>query len=399
MSKKKSKVQKTSPKKVQTNKNHDKQAKNKDNSQNNNSLDGKFAKNENLNIQEDPKTANLTTEKSKNIEQSPLISTTEEKITVNCEFSNEKENKTIHSNNLAEEIDELNIKSDEEHSDMPNVYNEKVENVFKVKIYQQSDLLQTFEDPLEFIRAYSDIYEQQVTKPRKVLFDSLETKNDFETRFLTLLHSGCLEKGQEIENILKKMQERTYFDEKFYNYIRKMYLKNVAILIDQAESNIARILKKPIIDEQDLFVESIMILYRYTDLDIDVNLLFLEKITKNFERFLKNPVQLTNRVLKYQETLTELNKKLQTLEISNFIFDDFLQSKIDLSLNIRGIKRRNGYDSDFVILFINELKFFILNLEKSTAFLYVMNVKNEMNTRGLNYPCLDELVKMAENLI
>lgn len=269
----------------------------------------------------------------------------------------------------------------------------------KERQYTQESILKKIDSPLEFISAYSQVFNDQIDKKRKVIFNCLEYKDDFETSFLYLLHENDLEKLEEIEQELDKMTQMKYYDVCFFEHIKKLYLKNILILIDKADSNIAEMLRKNKINETETLVESIMIIYKFTDLNIDINLLFLEKITRNFDKYLQRPEFLIDKVIEFQNILDELNKKLQSLKISSFVFDYDLRTKVDLSLNIQGVKRKNGYDSDFIIHFINELKIYILGQEKSIAYLNVMNVKNEMSRRNMNYKCVDELVSMAENLV
>ncbi|KRH95099.1 hypothetical protein M153_3100025879 [Pseudoloma neurophilia] len=269
----------------------------------------------------------------------------------------------------------------------------------KAEKYSQCSIFKNFKSPLDFIITYSQIYNLQKDKKRKILFSTLKTREDFEVSYLNLLHKQNLDDYSQIEKKLLEMREFEYYDNFFYEYVKKLYLKTVLIIIDRSDTNISDMLTKRKITDITQFLDNVMIFYRFTDLNIDINLLFLERITRNFDIYLQNPSGLLDKVLEYQKILDKLNDRLKELEISAFVFDPELRSKIDLSLNIQGFERRNCYDSDFVIHFINELKIHILHLDKTTAYLHVMNIKNEMDRRKMKYKCVDELINMAENLV
>lgn len=265
--------------------------------------------------------------------------------------------------------------------------------------YTQNSMLKLWECPITFIKAYAQVYNSQINKKRKILFSTLNRKEDFEMKFLSMLYDENLEKYKKIEKEILKMREMEYYDSGFYLYIKELYLRSVLILIDKADTTVLETINKKNITDTHSLIENIMIFYIFTDLNIDINMLFLEKITTNFEDYLKNPKILIDKVLEFQNVLRKLNKRLRKLEVSAFISDNYFRSRIYLSMNIQGFKRMNSYNTDFLIHFINELKIYILKLEKSLAYLHVMNIKYEMSRRNMKYKCVDELIKMAEHLV
>ncbi|EOB15238.1 hypothetical protein NBO_7g0059 [Nosema bombycis CQ1] len=216
-----------------------------------------------------------------------------------------------------------------------------------------------YNSPVEFMKDYTELFEEQLRTPKKIMLKEIEYFNEFEEALLnyTIKISSKdkldIEFYEEIENILDTIRSKTYYDLDFYELSVLQYIKGIAFLLDRLDTEV-----------KEGNFDNVELLYYFCDLNIDLTeslAAFIEKDLINLENLKKI------KWAQYQKLLNRINLKLQEDKTFIITSNNELKKRYSPSDELLGQSRiRNYLLSDCIKIIVkrskktNEEKYFFI---------------------------------------
>lgn len=280
-----------------------------------------------------------------------------------------------------------------------------------MSIYTQQYLYGTFSDPLDFITAYIEVYDLQKRLPRKIFFKYLPYSKHFETNLLSCLMNSENEYFFKIENILKNMIEKEYYDFDFHVLLKDLYFKSVLYKIYLAENIIFdhNLIKNNISicqyesmnkKETNNLINAFLTLFKFTNLRLNVSNFFISILIQDMKFYLQNPKIFVDKMLIHQKLLQLLNNSLFSFIESSYYCDSNLMKRICISEKLISKRRKTMYEiKEYIRNLIDSIKLYMLQAKKEFIYLHIMNLDFELSQRGITLDGFNEIMLMAANLI
>lgn len=251
---------------------------------------------------------------------------------------------------------------------------------------EQEEMMNDFDDPVEFVRAYTNMYIRQRDVPVKVYLDDIVYYRKFESMFLDVVLKRSLSADApilnfpEVESLLFEFRNREFYDKRFYLESTLILIKGIAILVDRVDQEVQR-----------HEFSNVRYLYYYTTQPVDLTRVLVEACSscvKQIDRLVKSMSELRN-------TVSYINKQLEGLDRSFLADDKRLKDRMDLSDRILGMERVEKYSVDGVYGRVFDLVADAADkMEASNGYLYVMEFCSEYLTAELGQD--DSIARLKE---
>lgn len=278
----------------------------------------------------------------------------------------------------------------------------------------QRQLFGVFESPLDFIEAYAEIYDNQKKEPIKVFYDEIPYSQVFEQQILNSLYE-CKDETMffKTEKLIDSMKQREFYDHRFYDRCKDLYIKVVAVLLDNVENSLfndeillGHINYQVFTEDTKLqkreFVENVLKLYKFTNYNINITNFLVYLMENNFKKSLGNIKAFVDQMCIHKYYLHELNKALLVFPESKFRDERELYKKISISEYLLGAERVLEYSFDeYFVRLLSAIKVFIESQEPDNAYLMIMNLLSELSLRdiGIDEKLLEGIKNLAKSLL
>jgi hypothetical protein len=267
-------------------------------------------------------------------------------------------------------------------------------------IPEQDIIDKKYNSPLDFIVDYIDMYTKQARVFYKVYAKDIQYYKIYEQSLLNYLirktgeRSINLSDFIEVENLINEFLGRRFYDEVFIQCTILVYIKGVAILLDNV-----------ILEVNQYNYENIKCLYFYTNSNINLYNLFTKKAFKHIRMnkeslivYNKSFWDILNEIIEDMDTI---NKIIENTEVSHIIGDPDLMKRVSVSTNILGDHRVEKYDKKrFFEVVLERLKYIIGDVSNDRKYVIITNLVSELILKGIcKEEDLEEYIKYSKELI
>lgn len=261
----------------------------------------------------------------------------------------------------------------------------------------QRQLFNVFDSPLDFIKTYTEVYDYQKKTPVKIFYEEVPYSHIFDKQFLNFLYN-CSEgtKLLEVESLINAIKSKEFYDMHFFDMCVDLYIKNIAVLLDNAENNLFNdVVLNGYLSYTDFiknsqlylsnFIKSVLDLYIFSNIKINMIKFIIHMMGRNLKKYINNARILTDQICIHKRLLHELNLELLVFPESIFKNDANLYSKVCISEYLVGTERKLEYSfEEYFLDLLCLIKRYLSSIEPDEAYLIVMNMLSEISLRDIN---------------
>lgn len=259
-------------------------------------------------------------------------------------------------------------------------------------LVEQENMMNDFSDPIDFIRAYTDVYGKQMTVPVKVYLEDLPYYKRFEAVFLDTVLRQSLSTGEatlnfpEVEVLILDFKDQPFYDKQFYSSSTLILIKGIAILIDRVDQEVRK-----------CDFSNIRYLYYYTTEPIDLTRILVSLCSKN----MNDPALLVTKMAELKTILNFVNAQLESIGSSFLAHDKRLKDRMTLSEDLLGIRRVEEYSIKDVHRCVFDLVAVKASgMKTNEGYLYVMEFCSEyLTTEVGNEESIAHLKEYSNSLL